>query len=136
MRPPLRTLLAALFGAVAFASCVQTVAVREVQDPLPEALVSTPRAAWRAIEGPRSLGFVLRFEPSSGRHAAFHSVRNVWNQELGLVDAEGRAWRYRPHAREPLWLGTGTVLDGTRAILSAGEDLELLPVDLSELQPR
>jgi hypothetical protein len=53
-------------------------------------------------------------------------VRNVWNQELGRVDADGRAWRYRPHGDQPLWLGTGPVADGVFAILGLDADRSAL----------
>ena len=86
------------------------------------------------IDAGAELGFVLRFEASEdGR--CFHSVRNEWNQELGLVDAEGRAWRYRPHASEPEWLGTGTVGEGAGRILGATA-ASLEPMALHELRER
>ncbi|MHC4262252.1 MAG: hypothetical protein ACYSWX_07020 [Planctomycetota bacterium] len=97
--------------------CVHTVSVSTMTPELPEALVSVPTRAWRVEEAGTHVGFVLRFDPSLGKHDRFHSVRNAYNQELGLIDAEGRWWRYRPHGEEPLWLGTGTVEDGVYEIL-------------------
>ncbi|QDU65764.1 hypothetical protein [Engelhardtia mirabilis] len=120
--------------AVSSASCVETVAVRQAQAPLPEVLVSTPRAAWRVVDEDSDVGFVLRFE-ATGDGRAFHSVRNVWNQELGLIDSEGRAWRYRPHSTEPDWLGTGPVNEGASRILGlAAAHLE--PVSLDQVRGR
>lgn len=130
----MKLILSALVLLAATSSCVETVAVRQSIPPLPTVLVSTPRAAWRVVEAEVELGFVLRFEASEdGR--TFHSVRNQWNQELGLVDAEGRAWRYRPHASEPEWLGTGTVGQGAARILGA-EGAGLEPMALHELRDR
>ena len=108
---------AALLLLTSLTSCVQTVSVREVEPELPAALVSVPARAWRVEEDGAHVGYCLRFDPSGGSHDSFHSVRNVWNQELGLVDADGRFWRYRPHGDEPLWLGTGAVSQGVFLIL-------------------
>jgi hypothetical protein len=65
----------------------------------------------------------VRFEDESAPEHTFFSVRNERHQELGMIDRLGRAFRYRPHERDPEWLGTGTVLDGTRRILGAGTAL-------------
>lgn len=132
MNRPATLLILALSAAAT--GCVETVAVRQAQSPLPNVLVSTPRAAWQVTDGETECGFVLRFEATEdGR--VFHSVRNVWNQELGLVDADGRAWRYRPHGREPEWLGTGPVGQGAARILGV-DDAALEPVSLDQLRAR
>jgi hypothetical protein len=47
----------------------------------------------------------------------YWSVRNRWDQELGMVDALGRAWRHVPHVPEPEWVATGSVAEGAGAIL-------------------
>jgi hypothetical protein len=52
-------------------------------------------------------------------------VQNVLQQELGRIDGLGRAWRHEPHEREPLWVGTGTVIEGARAILGASPNAVL-----------
>ncbi|MEO0649117.1 MAG: hypothetical protein AAFZ65_00385 [Planctomycetota bacterium] len=119
------------------AACVSTVSVREVQPELPEALVSVPARAWRVEEHGAHVGFCLRFDPSGGHHDSFHSVRNVWNQELGLVDADGRFWRYRPHGADSLWLGTGTVTEGVFVILGLDpEGSQLVETTLEALTAR
>lgn len=92
-------------------------------------------AAWRVVDGEQVAGSVLRYEEDDGPRVWF-SVRNAWSQELGIVDADGRAWRYRAHEREPDWLGTGTVVDGARRILSTSASAQLVACEPGELTPR
>jgi hypothetical protein len=91
-----------------------------------EAVVSTGSVSglWQVVDDGRTVGFLVRFEDAAAPGHTFFSVRNERHQELGMIDRLGRAFRYRPHEREPEWLGTGTVLDGTRRILGAGTALE------------
>ena len=90
--------------------------------------------AWELWEEGRLLGTIVRFEDPGDPRKAFLSVRNRERQELGIVDVEGRAWRYRPHQREPEWLGTGTVLAGARRILGAGEGARMIEVGVEKLK--
>lgn len=95
--------------------------------------------AWEVREGGALVGHVVRFATSETRPKTWYSIRNAHQQELGLVDADGRAWRYRPHQREPEWLGTGTVAKGARLVLGAGEGAEMIAIDaarLSELRSK
>lgn len=94
---------------------------------------AVPESAWRLVDEGRLAGFVVRFETPGSAQGAYFSVRNEHQQELGIVDVEGRAWRYRAHARESDWLGTGTVVSGARAILGASEFARLVAVSLDEL---
>lgn len=92
--------------------------------------------AWDVIDGAQRAGSIVRFEEPGSEGRAWYSVRNVYAQELGIVDVEGRAWRYRPHQREPEWLGSGTVLAGAVRILSAGPASALAEVPLEEYAAR
>jgi hypothetical protein len=92
-----------------------------------------PVSAFELWEDGRLLGFVVRFEDATAPEKAFYSVRNREHQALGLIDLEGRAWRYRPHQREPEWQGTGTVLHGAQRILDGSAAATLIEV---ELDPR
>lgn len=92
--------------------------------------------AWDVIDGAQRAGSIVRFEEPGAEGRAWYSVRNVYAQELGIVDVEGRAWRYRPHQREPEWLGSGTVLAGAVRILSAGPASALVEVPLEEYAAR
>lgn len=92
-----------------------------------------PQEAWQVVEGERTVGWVVRYETAVASDRAYFSVRNVHQQELGVVDLDGRAWRYRAHQREPEWLGTGTVAGGVRGILSASDRAQLVTVALDRL---
>ncbi len=96
------------------------------------ATVANAVRAWEVVLGGRVIGVVVEFaEVGGGR--GFHSIRNAHHQELGMVDEHGRTWRYRAHSDEPDWLVTGTVFDGTRAILGVGEEAEVYEVSLETL---
>jgi hypothetical protein len=92
--------------------------------------------AWEVREGGRVLGYVVRMQTGETDSKTFYSVRNEHRQELGLVDADGRAWRYRAHEREPEWLGTDTVTKGARLILGASEQAEMVVTDLARLSEK
>ena len=91
--------------------------------------------AWRVVEQGRTRGIVVQFEtadePSAPTHH-YYSVRNALEQELGSIDAQGRAWRFEVHQRDARLVATGTVLDGARAILGLEGASQLVeePVDL------
>jgi hypothetical protein len=94
----------------------------------PEPAVIThgaPTRAWRVVEGERTLGWVVRFDDPAAPRRSFFSVRDPDQHDLGLIDLHGRFWRYRAHAEEPDWLGTGTVREGAIRILGASDDARL-----------
>jgi hypothetical protein len=97
------------------------------------ASVSKPVRAWEMVREGQVLGVVVQFAELAGERR-FYSVRNAQQQELGLVDELGRAWRYRAHITEPEWLGTGTVLDGVRSILSVGAEIQGFEVPIDTLR--
>jgi hypothetical protein len=94
-----------------------------------------PQEAWQVKDGERVIGFVVRFETTGEGDKAYFSVRNEHQQELGIVDAETRVWRYRAHQREPDWLGSGTVESGARSILAGSAGTQLVPIALDRLSP-
>jgi hypothetical protein len=94
---------------------------------------SLPHEAWQVVEGDRTVGWVVRYAGENVETRAFFSVRNEHQQVLGVVDLDGRAWRYRAHQREPDWLGTGTIAGGARAILGASQQAQLVPIGLERL---
>lgn len=102
---------------------------------------STPVEAWQMVDDGRVAGFVVRYESNEGKGGAYFSVCNEHAQALGIVATDGRAFRYRAHASEPEWLGTGTVLQGARGILDTSADAALEAIDLArftaarEVQP-
>lgn len=92
-----------------------------------------PQAAWQVVDDEHVAGWVVRFETAAAGDKAYFSVRNEHQQELGVIDVDGRAWRYRAHQRDPDWLGSGTVVSGARNILGASDRAQLVPVDLDSL---
>lgn len=92
--------------------------------------------AWEVREGDRVLGYVVRMQTGEVPSKTHYSVRNEHRQELGLVDADGRAWRYRAHEREPEWLGTSTVTNGARLILGASDEAQMIITDLARLSEK
>lgn len=97
------------------------------------AIVSSaePVRAWKVVAGGRELGAVVQFDGSEGA-GRYYSVRNPWQQELGTIDAMGRAWRFVPHEREARWVATGTLAEGATAILAAAVR-EAPPAELVEV---
>lgn len=97
------------------------------------ALITRTRAVqgWQVRDDGRLAGSLLLYSDPERPRVGYYSVRNPEGQVLGLVDFEGRAWRYRLHHEQPDWLGTGTVLEGVRRILetSALAELESAPIE-------
>lgn len=93
--------------------------------------VARPVRAWELVQADRVVGVVVEFAEEEGRR--FYSVRNAWHQELGLVDENGRAWRYRPHERDADWLGSGTVAEGAARVLGLEGDAAVFEVELASL---
>jgi hypothetical protein len=91
-----------------------------------------PVRAWKLVAADEELGAVVQYETADGAGRYF-SVRNRAQQELGTIDAQGRAWRFVPHEREALWVATGTLADGARSILSASAAAALVEVPIEAL---
>jgi hypothetical protein len=95
-----------------------TITAEQAPVGLAQAIVlPTPAVrGWTARDGLHEMGSVVRYQEAIGPRRHLFSVRNVHDQDLGLIDASGRAWRLRPH-QEPQLLGTGTVAEGAARIL-------------------
>jgi hypothetical protein len=119
------------------AGCTTTTRSRSFYgDPVPPT-VSLPTRAWRAApEGLESVtvGWVVQFDPAEGEREGYWSVRNAWHQELGMVDALGRAWRFEPHIEEARLVGAGTVAEGVGSILESAAGVTLLEVPMDQLR--
>jgi hypothetical protein len=124
---------AALFATLALGACRTTTTSRSPAPDQPFIAHGTAAKAWDVRDDGRLLGSLVRYDMQSDVRQGYYSVRNRDGQELGLVDLEGRAWRYRPHEREAEWLGTGTVLEGARRILSGSWATALEETDLATL---
>lgn len=121
--------LSVALAALALPSC------RVARDPAPARIdLARPiplvaQRRWRVEDAGQLFGHVLEFEsaPERDRPAGrCFSVRNELEQELGLIDGLGRAWRYQLHEREPQWVATGTLLEGALAILRAPANARLV----------
>lgn len=93
--------------------------------------VGAPTRAWEILDGSDVAGLLVFFEALAAVEDSLYVVRNVWHQDLGFVDAYGRAFRYLPHHAEPAWVGSGTVLQGVERIL-AREKCKLLEMPFQE----
>lgn len=91
-----------------------------------------PVRAWKVLVAGRELGAVVQFDAADGA-GRYYSVRNPWQQELGTIDAQGRAWRFVPHEREARWVATGTLALGACSILDAAAPAELVEVPIEAL---
>jgi hypothetical protein len=126
-----------LLAAMLAGGCEVTTNVRP--PGLDQAIVTRtePTRAWRVIADGELHGLVVMYAQAGaeGDEAVhYYSVRNGWHQELGTIDAQGRAFRHVPHEREARWVGTGTLLEGARAVLDAGPGAELVELPLADLR--
>jgi hypothetical protein len=96
------------------------------------AVKGSPARAYALRADGALAGYLVHFESNGDPARAFYSVRNPMQQELGLIDGLGRAWRYRPFQEEPEWLYTGSVSEGARRILGAREGAKLEEISLQE----
>ncbi|HEX6884548.1 MAG TPA: hypothetical protein VF530_14320 [Planctomycetota bacterium] len=100
----------------------RTVETRPVASSPPPVLRVGARArVWEVRHGAERLGQVVLFQERGLARDCVYVVRNAWNQDLGLIDGLGRAYRYVPHLDEPTWLGSGTIALGAERILGASD---------------
>lgn len=81
--------------------------------------------AWIVSEGGETIGSVVRYSERGSDGRFLYVVRNLWDQDLGVIDERGRAWRRVPH-EEDHWIGTGTVVQGVRQVLDAGPNTQMI----------
>lgn len=118
---------------LALAACVSESIERPVGMDLSRPTVSRAVEAWEVVAEGRVVGTVVVFEVESRDGERFFQVRNEHQQELGMVDAEGRWWRFEPHAARPVWLGTGTVQEGICEILQVPDETPFFEVPIETL---
>ncbi|MSR62997.1 MAG: hypothetical protein EXS08_11185 [Planctomycetes bacterium] len=119
-----------LTGALALTLGCRTIATRSLSSsPTPLVRVGTQAKTWEVRSAGERLGLVVLFQERGLVRDSVYLVRNPWNQDLGLIDGLGRAYRYLPHEEEPAWVGTGTIAVGAQRILGAGDDCELVELD-------
>lgn len=93
-----------------------------------------PSSAWEVVHAGSVVGVVVQFSDLQEASRRFFSVRNAHQQELGLVDALGRAWRFRPHGADAECLGSGSMLSGAARILGVDGACQLFEVPLEALE--
>ena len=132
--PALAALLATpLAAALLLAGCITSEREAPAPATVPEVVFSQPTHLWRVVQGTEAVGWLVRYTPTNDPTDAFLSVRNPWHQELGLIDAESRWWRFLPHQRDPQLIGAGATAEGVAAILDLETTPKLTPAPLSEL---
>lgn len=131
-RPLLGVALAAtaLLGA-----CRTTETRRPVVSDMPAVRQASAARAWHALTEDDVVGEVV-FYRADAMNDSVYVVRNAFQQDLGLVDALGRAYRYLPHLDEPVWVGSGTVVQGIERILGLDGRCELVEFPLPEARAR
>jgi hypothetical protein len=121
---------AGLFALIVLATACRVTTTERILEPQPVAIARGAAArTWDVVAAGGPIGRVVLFEAEERPGGPVFVVQDVLGHDLGMVDALGRAWRYRPHQREAEWLGTGTVAQGAGWILSAEEcQLEEVPL--------
>lgn len=128
----MKTLSKTLFASVLAllgAGC-HTVATEVSSSPAPSMRVAKRARVWELHRAGEAVGLVVLFQEGGRARDSLYVVRNLWHQDLGLIDGLGRAYRYLPHLEQPTWVGSGTVLAGAQRILDADGSCEL--VELAE----
>ncbi len=115
----MKPVLLALTSILALTACRTTLTER-LAPPAPAVVRhASPQRAWSVVDGDKTVGEVVLFQTPNEPEAAVYVVRNPWQQDLGMIDSLGRAWRYVPHRRNAEWVSTGTVAEGAARILDA-----------------
>jgi len=125
-----------LLVTVLLASACRTTSTYEVSStPTPDIRVGTRARTWDVRCGDELLGSVALFEDRRRHEDSVYVVRNAWKQDLGLIDALGRAFRYLPHREEPVWVGSGTIAAGAQRIFGVARECELVERGESDADP-
>src|SRR5262245_49062185 len=107
------------------ASCRTTETRGPARAPAPIVRLGTRARTWAVRCGDELVGLVVLFQERGLARDSVYLVRNTWNQDLGLIDGHGRAYRYLPHQGDPAWVGSGTIAGGVERILGARGPCEL-----------
>ncbi|MFT6833215.1 MAG: hypothetical protein ACJAZN_003396 [Planctomycetota bacterium] len=124
---------AALAAALALPGCLTTSSSQPVGADQAVLMAIPVSRAWIVHEGDQIVGSVIRYSETGADGRFLYVVRNPWDQDLGVIDERGRAWRRIPH-QEDHWIGTGTVLHGVRQILDTGIEGRLVEIPASDVE--
>lgn len=120
-------------GALALSAGCRTIETRQVSAThTPLVRVGTRARSWEVRDGGELVGQVVLFQEQGFARDSIYVVRNPWQQDLGLIDGLGRAYRYIPYREEPSWVGSGTIAQGVARILDLHADCALIEVDADE----
>ena len=123
--------LALVISMLPLLGACRTVATREVSNQPPVTVRVGQRArSWEVRQGDERVGLVMLFQDRGRIGDSLYIVRNNWNQDLGLIDGLGRAYRYLPHHKEPAWIGSGTIALGAERILGLDRSCALVEFDV------
>jgi hypothetical protein len=115
---------------LALAAACRSIETRSpASSPPAEIRVGQRARAWDVMHDSASVGQVVLFQDRGRIGDTIYIVRNVWHQDLGLIDGLGRAYRYLPHHKEPAWIGSGTIELGAKRILGLAEPCRLVEVE-------
>lgn len=109
-------------------ACIVTEASHGAEET-PVVRATTPTQMWNLVGNGITFGSVVLFESSTD---SFFSVRNEWQQDVGMIDAMGRAWAFQPHQKEAQWVGSGSVVSGAARILGVEGEPELQDAPLPD----
>jgi hypothetical protein len=91
----------------------------------PRAYVGARTRTWEVRVGAELVGRIVLYQEQGSTRDQVYMVRNPWDQDLGLIDGLGRAYRYLPHQAEPAWVGSGSVNQGAERILGLSSPCRL-----------
>lgn len=101
--------------------------VQPHESDLPAPRVAEATTRWSIRDAESHLGWIQRYETEDSAPQLIYSVQNVWSQELGWIDALGRAFALELHGAPPRFLGSGTLAEGAARVLELEGSVELSP---------
>ena len=86
-------------------------------------------ARYRVESGGRTLGYVLELTFPTPALRRYFRVEDVKFQDVGFITDLGLAYRFRPHAPEPIHVATGPMERNLQALFETNEAVTLAPVE-------
>ena len=126
-------ILLGVLGLFSLGACITSTSSQPVG--LDRAIITSipVSRAWVVQESAKTVGSVVRYSERGSDGRFLYVVRNLWDQDLGVIDEQGRAWRRVPH-EDDHWIGTGTIVQGVRQILDTGPDTQMLELPIEAVE--
>jgi hypothetical protein len=121
-----------LGAALAVLLACRTTETRGLASASAQVRVGTHARTWEVRCAGEVVGLVVLFQERGLACDSVYVVRNPYQQDLGLIDGLGRAFRYVPHLEDPAWVGSGTIALGAERILSVRGPCELVETGVRE----